>query len=168
MFGRCVCLKPFRIPEKSSGVGKHMANLKTTHLRHHSSWKKKNKLALNCMLNKNHDRPKCCHPSMAIFPKSKGLGNWVQVNERGMRVIHPKFCSDVILENQHQENQSFETVGIIDLRLIRLHWQIISLAFPAFCEKIDFPTFPAQFPKMAPFVASPVISAFPAWPETLL
>lgn len=130
--------------------------------------KKKNKLALNCMLNKNHDRPKCCHPSMAIFPKSKGLGNWVQVNERGMRVIHPKFCSDVILENQHQENQSFETVGIIDLRLIRLHWQIISLAFPAFCEKIDFTTFPAQFPKMAPFVASPVISAFPAWPETLL
>ena len=78
------------------------------------------------------------------------------------------FCSDVILENQHQENQSFETVVIIDLRLIRLHCQIISLAFPAFCEKIDFPTFPAQFPKMVPFAASLVISAFPAWPETLL
>ena len=88
--------------------------------------------------------------------------------EGGGAGIHPKFCSDVILENQHQENQSFETVVIIDLRLIRLHWQIISLAFPAFCEKIDFPTFPAQFPKMAPFAASLVISAFPAWPETLL
>lgn len=89
MFGRCVCLKPFRIPEKSSGVGKHMANLKMTHLRNHSSWKKK-KQTLKLHAQQKPWSTKMLSSINGYFSKIQGLGELGSSKRKGNEGYSPK------------------------------------------------------------------------------